>query len=190
MIVLSRKIIDIAKIWIPLALTSTLLCGLLFIVVQHYIRQSANDPQIQLAQDRASLLSQNRPLQEVVPVTTVEIDKSISPFFIIFNEQKEVIASSALLDGKTPVPPQGVFEYVKTHGENRFTWAPREDVRIAAVITSFQGEKSGFILVGKSLQEVEKRVYYLTMEVFAGWIASLIVPLFAVTLLSLLKPRG
>ncbi len=181
---LNPKVLTIARIWIPLAITSTILCALLYLAVQQHIRQSANDPQIQLAQDRAALLSQNKTLQEVVPSTPVDMRKSLSPFLIVFNDQGQVIASSGQLDGKTPTPPPGIFEYVKTHGEDRITWEPQERVRIAAVVTSFKGDKSGFILAGRSLREVEKRTYQLSIEVLGAWVAALILSLFAVTLLS------
>ncbi|MFL6464517.1 MAG: hypothetical protein ACJ73N_08945 [Bryobacteraceae bacterium] len=35
------------------------------------------------------------------------------------------------LDQAVPVPPPGVFDYLRSHGSNKFTWQPRRDVRIA-----------------------------------------------------------
>ena len=45
---------------------------------------------------------------------------------------------------------------------------------IAAVIVHHGGAHPGFVLGGRSLREVEKRVDDLTFEVFVGWIVTLL----------------
>jgi hypothetical protein len=42
--------------YVPVAVLATLCCGLVYALVQQDLRQSANDPQIQMAQDAARAL--------------------------------------------------------------------------------------------------------------------------------------
>ena len=44
------------KTWVPLTIGTTLLCGLVYLATQQSIRQGANDPQIQMAEDAAAAL--------------------------------------------------------------------------------------------------------------------------------------
>lgn len=147
----------------------------------------ANDPQIQMAEDLATQLSHNAMVGDVVPATKIAMDTSLSPFIIVYDNSGKVLASSVELNGKTPTLPPGVLDMttwknpiVGHHltidvpaNESRFTWQPRDDVRDAAVIVHYSGVNSGYVLVGRSLSEVEKRIEQLSLEVFAAWIAAL-----------------
>ena len=155
----------------------TLMSGLVYVAVQQNYRMNANDPQIELSQEISDALTQGQnpaALQPQGPPS--DLGKSMAAFFIIYNATGTVYASSAALNGKPPVPPSGVFDSTTAHGEDRFTWEPQPGVRIAAVVNSWKGTNgSGFVLVGRSLQEVEKREKALTEEVAMAWIASLAV---------------
>jgi uncharacterized protein YacL len=59
-------------------------------------------------------------------------------------------------------------------GENRITWQPREGVRIAAVIVSYQ---NGFVLAGRNLREVEIRETQVTQFAGLAWILAIIASL-------------
>ena len=96
------------------------------------------------------------PPDSIVPAQpTADMAKSLSTFLAIYNATGTPIGSSVSLDGKLPVPPSGVFDSVKLHGEDRFTWQPKPGLRLAAVVTQYSGPQSGFVLVGRSLREVE-----------------------------------
>jgi hypothetical protein len=149
--------------WLPLAVAIVALCGLAYLTAQQLLRQGANDLQIQLSEDfAASLTSSKVPLGNF-PAQPVEISTSLSPFVMIFDDSGKVLVSNALLDGNTPIYPPGIFEYVRQHGQDRVTWQPREGVRQATVVTRFDGPAgSGFVVVGRSLREVEERsIYFL-----------------------------
>lgn len=151
-------------------LLSTLVFGTIYTVAQQNIRTSANDPQIQIAEDMAEALNNGSDTTGIFPVTKIDIAKSLAPFVIIFDTNGKTVMSSGFLDGKIPVPPNGVFTYTSQVGEDRITWQPAQAIRIAAVITKYNG---GFVLAGRSLREIEKRedqVFY-----FAGfaWLASI-----------------
>ncbi len=185
-----KKYFDIALIWIPIAIAITLLCFLVYATVQQNFRQSANDPQIAIAEDSAIALKNGAPAQALIPPQEVDLSQSLTPFLIIYNSNAKPITSSGKLDGETPVPPQGVFEFAKIFGENRFTWEPKPNVRIAAVMVYYQnGDNPGFVLAGRSLREVEKRESQLSFMTFAVWLFALFSTLVATIFLFILKER-
>jgi len=147
----------ILKYWL---LSAIIICGICFIiyaVVQQDMRQGANDPQIQMAEDAAAQLASGQQAQTVVPAQKVDIATSLAPYLIIFDDTGKPIASSAQLNGQTPTIPSGVFDYVRQMGEDRITWQPQPGVRSAIVVTQFKGAHSGFVVAGRSLREVEIR---------------------------------
>ncbi len=173
----------IVKYWLILAIVVTGLSWLIYAVVQQDIRQSANDPQIQLAEDSATKLADGQSIQEVVPEEKVDIAKSLAPYIIVFDSSGKPVASSAQLNGQTPTIPVGVFASVRQNGEDRITWQPQSGVRSAVVVTQFKGSSSGFVLAGRSLREVEKREDFMMQIVFAGWISMLLVTLLATVII-------
>jgi len=95
-----------------------------------------------------------------------------------------VLYSNTQLHGKTPKLPQGVLAYTKAHQQDRLTWEPQAGVRIAAVVMYYHGlNQTGYILVGRSLREIEKREQMLTVQVVAGWLITLFASLLAVIVL-------
>jgi hypothetical protein len=181
----------ILKYWLLVAIIITGLCGLSYVAMQQVIRQSANDPQIQLAEDAASKLAGGQPLQLVVPTEKVDIASSLAPYLIVFDANGNPIAASGQLDGQMPSIPNGIFDYVKQNGEDRLTWQPRPGVRSAVVVTQFKSATtSGFVLAGRSLREVEIREGNVEQILAVGCIALLVVTLLATVLLfGKLPPR-
>lgn len=173
-----KNLICATKHLINTALTLSLLCGLIYVTAQQVLRQSANDPQIQMAQDAAAALAEGKeePSLQATGGTLAQIDleHSLAPFMITFDNNLKPITSTAELNGKTPVPPAGVFEFARAHGENRFSWQPRRGVRAATVLVHYSGQKSGFVLAGRSLREVETRVPAIGSLILAGWLASMV----------------
>ena len=173
----------IVRYWLILAVIVTGLSWLIYGVVQKDIRQGADDPQIQLAEDGAARLAGGQSIQEVVPIEKVDIAKSLAPYIIVFDSSGKPVASSALLDGQVPTIPAGVFDAVRQNGEDRISWQPRYGVRSAVVVTQFKGANSGFVLAGRSLREVEKREDSMQQIVFVGWIGILLISLLATVIL-------
>jgi hypothetical protein len=102
---------------------------------------------------------------------------------MLFDDKGKLIASSAMLDGKTPILPSGVLASAKQKGEVRFTWQPKSNVRSAVVIDYYKGLNSGYVLVGRSIKEVENRIDNLQLIVLLGWALTLAVSLGAAVLL-------
>src|SRR5205823_436662 len=105
-------------VWLPLAVTITLLCGLSYVAVQQNYRMAANDPQIQAAEDAAQALGAGANPQQIVPPYQTDMGASLSPYIIIFADQGQTVISSAVLNGQSPTLPSGVFDYARSHGED------------------------------------------------------------------------
>jgi hypothetical protein len=179
-----RKILSILRYWLPLAIAVTGLCALVYLAVQQNIRQSANDPQIQIAEDAAVALEKG-----AEPTFQVQIDiaKSLAAYMIIFDEQGQPTSGNASLDGQLPKLPSGVFNYTRSHGQDRFTWQPKDDVRSAVVVAHYSGPKPGFVLVGRSMREIERRENRLALEVLALWVFTLFCTLVSIVIMQYLQ---
>lgn len=164
------------KLWLPLALAITLLSGVIYIVGQQILRQSANDPQIQLAEDDARELASGKQVNANV-TNLVNINESLSTFVLVFDKDKKNVVSSASLDNATPELPNGVLDAAKTKGETRITWQPKKGLRFALVVKYFNDQNSGYVVVGRSIKEIEARESDLLRGVIVGWIATLIITL-------------
>lgn len=169
-----KKLRAVLKQFLPLTLITTILCGLIFLSAQQIIRKSANDPQIQMARDLAESLQNNKSPQEITGSEQVDLNKSLSLFIIIFDDSGKIVASQAVLDGRVPTPPKGVFDYTRAKKEDIISWQPKPNIRIAAVVERFEGSKPGFILVGRSLKEIDLRITDLGNKIALGWIISVI----------------
>lgn len=172
--------IKLLQYWIPLAVGVTLICGLVYATVQQNYRQNANDPQIQISEDVVAAIDGGQKPEEMLGTSVkTDIAKSLAVFVVIYDSAGKPIASTAQLDGKDPEVPMGVLDHAKTAGENRVTWQPKEGVRIAAVVKSIEGGFSGYVLVGKSLREVEQREGQLTLMIGIAWLITLLATLIA-----------
>ena len=138
----------------------------LYAIPQHVLRSGLNDPQIQMASDLAAKLERygvNDGLRQGALLSSesgvgIDMDRSLSPFLIVFSDAGQPLSSNAQLDSQTPTPPKGIFDYVRQHGEERVTWQPRRGVRIAAVVERVNGSQPGFVLAGRNMREVEARI--------------------------------
>ena len=150
--------------------------GTVYVAIQQVLRMDANDPQIQMAEDAAMELSKGSDPASFMPLdrSTFDMSQRLAPFVMIFDEQGTLLESSARLHDSLAVPPIGTFEYARVHGEDRFTWQPENGVRNATILRHFAGSHSGFVLVGRSLREVETREHTLFMLVAFGWLASVV----------------
>ncbi len=167
------KVTTMVRHWLPLALVITAMCGLVYLVAQQTLRIGANDPQIQIAEDAANALARGASAQAVLPTNPVDVASSLAPFVVILNASKEPMATSGLLHGQTPTLPAGVLDAAKAQIENRVTWQPEPGVRIALVVVSYAGANPGFVVAGRSLREIEKRIDLLGLIVGAAWLATM-----------------
>jgi hypothetical protein len=149
-------------------------------IPQQVLRQGANDPQIQMAGDLAAVLNKygvNDGLRQSGLTNSggvVDMDRSLAPFVIVYNDQGQPVGSNAQLNGQTPTPPAGVFDHVRQHGEERVSWQPvpgrEHGVRIAAVVERVNGAQPGFVLAGRNMREVEAREQQVGQLALLTWI--------------------
>jgi len=159
-------------LWLAgLVVVITVVYGTIYLSVQQTLRQGANDPQIQLAEDGAASLSGNNSTMVFTAASKVNIATSLAPFMMIFDANKQLVTSSAILDGSNPVLPPGVLMNTTSTHENRLTWQPRGGVRIAAVVVKYN---NGYVLAGRSLREVEKRETSALYLVILGWLVTVL----------------
>ncbi|MEI7579190.1 MAG: hypothetical protein WCJ58_04085 [bacterium] len=183
----------------PFAVSITCIFGVIYGVVQQVYRQSANDPQIQMAEDAAKAIADGEAPINQIAGEQVDLSSSLAPFIIIYDNQRKPITSNVFLSSEIPIPPAGSFEAtIKNPGflqsrtlvnnENRFTWAPEKNVRVAAVLIPIMQGKVGYVLAGRSLREVEAREQQLQKMVIIGWVMTMGVT-FEVLSLSLDKKK-
>ncbi len=165
-----------------MAVVIILVCGFVYMTAQQMYRQSANDPQIQIALDVVTAINSGSaaPDSIVSPSPTADMTTSLSPFLVIYSATGTPIGASVFLDGKLPTVPSGVLDYVKEHGEERLTWEPKDGLRIAAIVVKYSGTEEGYVLVGRSLKEVEVRINELTKMSVIATVATLVLSFFAV----------
>lgn len=156
--------------WVAAALIIVVIFGSMYGVTQQAQRSVANDPQIQLAEDSATLLNQGiRPT--MLTQETTNMAKSLAPFVNIYDKNGHSVSSSGLLDGKTPTPPSGFFS--SANGRDYFaeTWEPQTGVRVAAVVVS---ANKYYVVSGRSLTQVEVNENRTMQIAAAGGVVSLV----------------
>lgn len=153
-----------------LALVLTLLGGAAAITMQQMLRRGANQPQIDMAQWYAGEIGAGESPGNVIPPGYVDLEQSLQPFVIFYDEQGNPGPGTGYLDQRIPTPPSGVFDFVRIHGSESVTWQPRPGVRIASVVRRINSKTPGFILAGRSLRLVEEQESLLWRLVMAGWV--------------------
>jgi hypothetical protein len=180
---------SIVKQWIPLAVVIMGMSGLIYLIPQQILRQGANDPQIQQAEDAASALIKGADPKTVVPQAKMDIATSLVPFRMVLDQAGSPIVWSGELNGAPPSLPSGVLDYVTQHGEDRVTWQPEPGIRLAAVIVKVGGAQPGFVVAARSLREVEVREDQVLQLAGLGMLVTLVISFFAVIMLKLLFQR-
>ena len=157
-------------LWLSMALVITLLSGLIFGAIRQSIRQAADDPQMEMAEDTAVALNAGIRPQSIIPAGQINIAQSLAPYLIIYNQSGYPLISSGVLDNRIPRPPAGTLKAATAKGRTAITWEPKSGVRCAVVIVPYQGNPPGYVLAGRSLREVEKREHEIYQTVFWGWL--------------------
>ena len=173
------RITPVLKEGLPFAVTISLVCSIIYFVVQQNYRNSANDPQYQMASEAVNALGKGAAPKALVPATPAELTGRLSPYLIIYDDSGNVAASAVVLNDKIPKLPKGVLDYVKNKGEEAITWQPRPGIRQALVIRRTELGNLYYVAAGRSLRNTEKRISMLSKQVFTGWVISLVL-LFAV----------
>src|SRR2546428_2135948 len=111
----------VVKAWLPLAFAISMMTGLVYVTGQQILRQGANDPQIQLAQDWAMQINDGTLPKQLYMGAMIDPTESLSPFGIVYNSQGKIVASSV----KNPEAMAGgvlISVAKSTNTEDRFSW--------------------------------------------------------------------
>ena len=152
------------------AVVITGLCLLVYATVQQNHRSNANYPQLQLARDIANRVASNQQYEHLLPTDRIELSQSLGLFVTLYNNNGMPVQSTGMLDGKLPQIPKGVLDFARSNKEDVLTWQPREGVRQAVVIESTGNADKGFVMAGRSLEEVERHESNLVQMVFIAWV--------------------
>jgi len=174
------------RAWLAIAGSAVLIVGAAYGMAQQSTRLSADDLPLTSAQTARQELQSGSDAKDVIPNLKTNLRADQTVFMIITDGSQHVIASSATLDGQTPLPPKGVFSFTQEHGTDHFTWEPSPGVRLATRVISYSAPDSnkGFIITGQSLQPYEDRISAF------GWIAlAAIVAVAAWSYLLIVLPR-
>ena len=82
---------------------------------------------------------------------------SLGTFMQLYNEKGQLLFSGGTIHSKAPQLPKGVLDNAKQYTENAVTWQPAADVRLATVAEYTRAPDTAYVIVARSLQEVEIR---------------------------------
>ncbi len=146
--------------------------------------------QIQIAEDLARQISAASSIPQISPGLTTDISQSLGSFVLIYDDSNKFVTGSGQVNGQYPVLPAGVFANVRKSGEDRLTWEPAPGTRVALVVTRYDNSThSGFVAVGRSLREVEKRIDMLCLYVIAAWLVALVASFVLIAAVEMLSDR-
>ena len=172
-----RFLSRLISIAFPIIVAGSVILLIVYGAVQQDMRQAGNDPQIELAEDAATILSNGYPANALTAAgAPADMSRSLAPFLMVFDASGRLLASSAFNSGPNgpmapSLPPAGVFGSASMRGEDRVTWQTPSGSRFAAVIAPWGNASStGFVLVARSIRETEIREDKLGVIVFAGWL--------------------
>ena len=147
--------------------------GTIYTVVQQAQRSDANYPQIQMAEDMAAQIDSNKDPHIASTLSPVDMQSSLAPFTIVYDQKGNVVSGSGYLGKKVPKAPLSMLEKSKGKTYNAVTWQPAGNVRIASVTVA---AKDYYVLSGRSLTEVEKNENHtLQLSLIGGVLALLVV---------------
>lgn len=157
--------------WLTAFLLLTLIFGSIYGISQQVVRQAADDPQIQIAEDVKTYLEQGVG-PENFTTNKVDVRKSLAPFIIIYDKDGALVSGSGYIDEEVPVIPKDVLDSVGSSPYHTVTWEPKDGVRVAAVVTKTE---ENYVVSGRSLRVSEERTLNLIYLIAAGYAAALFI---------------
>jgi hypothetical protein len=145
--------------------------GTMYGVSQQVIRQSANDPQIQIAEDTADKLRTGANA-EFLFNDRINISSSLAPFVVIYNRDGNPVGGDGYLDGALATAPKGMLTSSENKPYHAITWQPSQNVRIASVTVATD---KYYVVAGRSLKEIEPREDKVYMLAVTGGVMSIAV---------------
>jgi hypothetical protein len=149
----------------------TFTCGLVYLVSQQTLRLNANAVPNQIAVDTSIKLEKSSNTQELISEQSLDISKSQGAFVMVYDSNKNLIATTGMLGSIKPTYPSGVLDYLDKHNEDRVTWQPEDKLRFATVGIKY---KNGYIVAAQSLSETEKTIQQIGYIVLLAWLSAIV----------------
>jgi len=172
-----KKLRSLIIIWVTIIFLVTFSSLLTYIVAQQVIRLGADNLPATLASETSIKLEKGQNPADSVSDETIDILKSLEAFVMIFDKDKNLIATSAMMGNEKPSYPTGVLDFVEKAGENRVTWQPvsglpRESTHRFATVALKSGDY--YIVAGRSLMEPERLIGVIEKLILAAWVACVV----------------
>lgn len=162
--------------WIVAMIFISFSCATVYLADQQMLRQGANEEPLRLAQDTVLSLEKGQTIKSAVPADKVDISKSLSPFVMVFDTDKKLVATSGSWVASLPIYPSGVLDNTGAKGETRVTWQPQNGLRFATVAVQYS---KGYVVGARSLQETEKRIADTGKIIGLAWLAGVLFAAFS-----------
>ncbi|SRR5260221_6738319 len=148
--------------------------------VQQDLRQSANDPQTELAENAAAYLTSNSAFgagnsSQLNLTNKVNLGTSLSTFIGVYDNNLKLFVTNAMLNNQDAIIPEGVLQTAVNDGRNTVTWQPQPGLRFAVVAVSFEKDGKKWVAVsGRSLRLVEERIDRIGLMLLIGYLLTLV----------------
>jgi len=162
------------KVKTPLliAIIITVIFGAVYVIGQQVLRRGANNEPTKLAQATvAKLKSGVAPRLAVNSTFNLEADND-SSFVVVYDKAGRVLGSGAFLNNAYPIPPKGVLTSATVGHNNKVTWQPATDLRLATVVIN---TGNYYVLGARSLKLSEEFQDVWLFTLASSWATSMIV---------------
>lgn len=173
---------------ITIFLTLVLLISVIFVAIcvsaRTVFRQNANDPQVEVTDQVASIVRQGVPLDAIVSgAEQIDLATSKALFVVVYDGDRNLVGSSATFNGDNPQIPGDALDKAKQAEDYRFDWQPDNGLKFGLVAKAIDDQ--AFVVAGRSLTEMENRAAALHLPLWIGWVAAVLV---ALLLTALIRP--
>ncbi len=161
--------------WLFSVLVLTLIFGVVYKVSQINLDHSLYAPLAHEAVNKAwqGAFEIEAGEQPEAPATKVNLEIAHNPFVSYYDQDKNLISSSAVIDDQTPTLPENVFDNTMAFSRDYFSWQPKEGVNVAAVAASM-GPDKGIVVIGQKRQVADYHLGRLKKTILIGWLTGLI----------------
>ena len=163
-----KKMKKTFAVWLLIMFMATFASSLVYLISQRSLRLGADELPVLLANTVLTRLKSEQSPKSSIPSEKVDISTSLSAFVMVYDSDKDLIASSGNMRGSQPLYPAGVLDNIGKDNESRVTWQPDKGLRFASVAIRYN---NGYVVAARSLTEVEKITSTIGKLIILAWLA-------------------
>lgn len=152
--------------WSAIAVILTAVFASLYLVMQQFERQGADDAPERLASQLASQLSGSPAGANGSRADDVDLAVSDAAFTIVYDSANRPVSGTGRLHGALAAIPPGVLDQARRTGSNHVTWQTADGRRFATVELR---AGDAVVLGGQSLGPTEARIDRLGLLILVAW---------------------